>query len=118
MRCYLEPILLARKIVSTLEDKIAEDILLLDLRGVSDVADYFILANGTSERMLTSLSEAVDESIKKDTGIDPILEGQPNSGWLIMDYAYVVVHLLSPERREYYNLEELWHKAKVVLRLK
>jgi ribosome-associated protein len=68
--------------------------------------------------MLTSLSKAVDETIKQDTGIDPVQEGQPSSGWLILDYAYVVVHLLSPERREYYQLEELWQKAKVVLRLK
>jgi len=68
--------------------------------------------------MLTSLSKAVDETIKQDTGIDPIQEGQPSSGWLILDYAYVVVHLLSPERRDYYQLEDLWQKAKVVLHLK
>ncbi|MEA4811731.1 MAG: ribosome silencing factor [Anaerolineaceae bacterium] len=114
----MEPLELARKIVAILEDKIAEDILLLDLKGVSDFTDYFILANGTSERMLTSLSKAVDESVKEETGLNPVFEGQPNSGWVILDYGYVVVHLLSPERRDYYQLEELWQKAKVLLRLK
>ena len=74
-----------------------------------------MIANGTSERMLESLAEYVREYIKIETGLNPIIESSGQSGWIVMDYGYVVVHLLSPEMREYYDLEGLWHKAKVVL---
>ena len=91
--------------------------MLLELKGISDFTDYFVIANGSSERMLGSLAKSVDEGIKQAHGLDPKIEGQPESGWLLLDYAYVVVHLLSPERREYYQLEVLWNKGKVILRL-
>ena len=65
--------------------------------------------------MLQSLAEYVREYIKIETGLNPIIESSGQSGWIVMDYRYVVVHLLSPEMREYYDLEGLWHKAKVVL---
>jgi ribosome-associated protein len=74
-----------------------------------------VIASGTSERMLESLAEYVRDSIKTETGLNPVIESSGQSGWIVMDYGYVVVHLLSPEMREYYDLEGLWHKARVVL---
>ncbi|MGV8050380.1 MAG: ribosome silencing factor [Anaerolineaceae bacterium] len=113
----MEPIVLARKIVDILEDKIAENILLLDLKGISDFTDYFVLASGTSDRMLSSLSDVVAEKIKADGLGQAISEGTSASGWMVLDYGSVVVHLLSPEKREYYQLEELWNKGKIILHL-
>ena len=74
-----------------------------------------MIANGTSERMLESLAQYVREIIKLETGLNPVIESGGQSGWIVLDYGYVVVHLLSPEMREYYDLEGLWNKAKVVL---
>lgn len=68
--------------------------------------------------MLESLAEYVREYIKTEIGLSPIIESSGQSGWIVMDYGYVVVHLLSPEMREYYDLEGLWHRAKVVLSVK
>jgi len=94
---------------------LAENILLLDLKGISDFTESFVIANGTSERMLEGLAGYVQEGIKAETGLIPVIESSGQSGWIVLDYGYVVVHLLSPEMREYYDLEGLWHKAKVVL---
>lgn len=112
-----EIITLARQMVTMLEDKLGEDILLLDLRGISDFTDYFILVSGTSERMLQSLADTVSEKIKQETGLIAIEEGKPDSGWIVLDYGYIVVHVLSSEKRDYYQLEELWSKGKTILRL-
>lgn len=65
--------------------------------------------------MLDSLAEYLREGIKPETGLTPVVESGGQSGWIVLDYGYVVAHLLSPEKREYYDLEELWQKAKVVL---
>ncbi len=108
---------LARQMVKILEDKLGEDILLLDLRGLSDFTDFFILVTGTSERMLQSLASSVSEKIKAETGLIAVEEGEPDSGWIVLDYGYIVVHVFSSEKRDYYQLEELWSKAKTLLRL-
>lgn len=108
---------LARSVVSTLEDKKGEDILLLDIQHISSFADYFVLCNGTSDRMLDALADAVMESVKKEHGLNASVEGKPEDGWLVVDLGDVVVHLFSPDQRDYYDLEKLWDKGKVLLRL-
>ncbi len=108
---------LARSVVSTLEDKKGEDILLLDIQNISSFADYFVLCNGTSDRMLESLADAILETAKKEHGVKAAVEGEPVDGWLVVDLGDVVVHLFSPEQRDYYDLERLWDQAKVLLRL-
>jgi ribosome-associated protein len=108
---------LARSIVSALEEKKGEDILLLDIHEVASFTDYFIICSGTSDRMLDSLANAVHESVKAQFAINSIQEGQPSGGWLVVDFGDVVVHLFSPDQRNYYRLEELWDKGKVLLRL-
>ncbi len=103
--------------VNSLEEKKGEKILLLDIRGVASFADYFVICNGTSERMLDSLADAVSESAKKNFGLKARIEGAPSAGWVLVDLGDVVVHLFSPDRRDYYRLEDLWNQGKVLLRL-
>lgn len=107
----------ARSIINALEDKKGEDILLLDIQEISSFTDYFVLCNGTSDRMLDALAEAVDADVKKNFQINARIEGAPRSGWVVVDCGDVVVHLFSPEQRNYYRLEELWSKGKTLVRL-
>lgn len=103
--------------VTMLEDKKGEDILLMDIQNIASFADYFVVCSGTSDRMLQSLADAVMEGSKKQFGINSSVEGQPVDGWLVVDLGDVVVHLFSPDQREYYDLEKLWDRGKVLLRL-
>ena len=107
---------LAHKIIEALEDKKGEDILLLDIKDIASFTDYFIICNGTSDRMLDALAKGVLETTKKDFKKRGRVEGKSQEGWLVMDFGDVVVHLFSPDQREYYDLEELWSDGKVLLR--
>lgn len=99
------------------EDKKAEDIVLLDLRPQAVISDFFVICNGNSDRQLKALSEHVREGVKEKFGLLPYaVEGQPESGWMLMDYGTVIVHLFIEERRTYYDLEGLWRaESKVML---
>ncbi len=103
--------------MDVLEEKKGEDIVLLDIHEIATFTDYFILCNGTSDRMLDGLASAVHESIKSSLGLIGRQEGRPSDGWLVADYGDVVVHLFSPDQRNYYRLEELWERGKVLLRV-
>ncbi len=98
-------------------DKLAEDILLLDIRGVSDVADYFVMCSGTSERHVHALSEQLSEELVKVDVRPRHIEGVESSGWLLADYGSVVVHIFLPLTRSYYKLEQLWKDARTVVRM-
>jgi ribosome-associated protein len=108
---------LARNIVNYLEEKKGENILLLDIHELADFAEYFVICSGTSDRMLGALADEVQEEVRVHYQLKGRLEGEPRNGWMLIDYGDVVVHLLSPERRNYYRLEELWGKGKVLLRV-
>ena len=113
----LEPIDLARKIVDTLTDKKGQDILLLDIGVISVLADYFVICSGTSDRQLRALLSSVREDTKK-IKVPPLsIEGEPASGWVLMDYGAVIVHLFAPEMRIFYDLEELWKEARIVVHI-
>jgi ribosome-associated protein len=90
---------------------------LLDLKDIASFTDYFVLCNGTSDRMLNALAEAVLESTRAQHKKKGRKEGEARDGWLVVDYGDVVVHLFSPDQRDYYQLEELWNEGKVLLRL-
>jgi ribosome-associated protein len=103
--------------VRSLEDKKGENILLMDIREISSFADYFVICNGTSERMLQALADAALEGVHKAYDFWGRLEGMPRDGWLLLDFGDVILHLFSPDRRAYYRLEDLWSQGKVLLRL-
>ena len=103
--------------MTVLEEKKGEDILLMDIREISDFADYFVICSGTSDRMLRALSHDVVEKIKETHQLRGRIEGLPEDGWILLDFGDVIVHLFSPDRRDYYRLEDLWGRGKVILRL-
>jgi len=108
---------LARSIVNTLEDKKGENIVLMDIRDLAVFADYFVICSGTSDRMLQALADAVREHAHQVYGLPTRTEGRSQDGWMLVDLGDVIVHLFSPDRRNYYRLEELWSHGKILLRL-
>ncbi len=117
-RHVLDSLDLARFIVDVVEDKKAEDIVLLDLRPDIVIADFFVIANGNSDRQLKALAEHVREGVKERFQKLPFsVEGTSDSGWVLMDYGDVIVHLFLETKRRYYDLEGLWRGAHVLLNI-
>jgi len=113
----LEPLEVARRIVDLAEDKKAADIVLLDLAGLTTLADYFVIASGGSERQIDAIADGIASGLR-DTGIRPIgREGTPESHWVLLDFGSVIVHVFTPPERDYYQLEKHWSEAKTVLRV-
>jgi len=107
----------ARQAVEAAADKQAIDIVLLDTREVCSFADYFVICSGDSERQLTTIYDEVRHRLKHE-GITPHhREGTIDSGWLLLDFGDVIIHIFAPVEREYYQLDELWEQAKPVLRI-
>jgi ribosome-associated protein len=94
-------------IEKTLDDGLAEDVVVIDLQGKSSIADYMVIASGRSARQVVSLAErlreAIDEGRKR-----PAVEGLPQGDWVLVDAGDVIVQLFRPEVRVYYNLEKMW----------
>lgn len=103
--------------MNALEEKKGEDILLLDIQGLASFTDYFVFCSGTSDRMLQALADAAVESVRKQFRLTARVEGEPEGGWVLVDFGDVILHLFSPDRRNYYRLEELWGQGKILLRL-
>lgn len=106
-----------RTIINALEEKKGEDILLLDIQGLATFADYFVICSGTSERMLQALAEAAVEQVRNRHHLRARVEGEARDGWVLVDFGDIILHLFSPDRRNYYRLEELWSAGKVILRV-
>lgn len=100
-------------VVDALDDKRAVDIAVLDLRQASESLDWFIIATGESSLQLKAMEVAVRENLKAAGHLPRGVEG-PSDRWLLMDYGYVVAHLMSPDAREFYDLEGLWADAERV----
>lgn len=90
---------------------------MLDLKEIASFTDYFVLCNGTSDRMLDALAKTVIDEMRSQHKKKGRVEGEARDGWLVVDYGDVVVHLFSPDQRDYYQLEELWNEGKVLLRV-
>ena len=113
-----EALALSYFIVDTLEEKKGEDILLLDLGGVCTFTDYFVICTGRSERTLKSLAEEIQLRLKTQHSIMArSVEGDASSGWVLIDYGDVILHLFSPALRDYYRLEDLWRDGQVLLHM-
>jgi ribosome-associated protein len=98
-----------------LENKKGEDIILIDLHDIAIFADYFVICSGSTNRMIQALVDSAIDQIKKDYRINARVEGQAEDGWMLVDYGDIILHIFSPQRRDYYRLEELWSEGKVLL---
>lgn len=103
-------VLLAR-IIASLEDDKAEDIVQIDLRGRSDMADYMVICSGRSSRQVAAISEKLMDRLKQDFGRLCKIEGKETGDWVLIDTADVIVHVFRPEVREFYQLEKMWLPA-------
>ena len=103
---------MAEAIASYAADKKAIEIVELDLRGVLGYADYFVICSGNTDRQVKAIHDGIHEGMKKEHGLLPRrVEGLPQAHWVLMDYLDVVVHVFTPETREFYRLEQLWGEA-------
>ena len=103
---------LAREAVEAAKEKKAEDIVILDMRAASGLADYFVLCTGISDLQVKAIVEAVELRLKDAFTERPWhIEGADHRQWVLMDYVDLVVHVFSPERRAFYDLERLWSDA-------
>lgn len=99
---------LQNTVVSALEDLKARDMVVLDVRGLTSIADHMVVASGTSDRHVRALAESVIEKCK-DSGHPPLgVEGLKDGEWVLVDLQDVVVHVMLPRVRDFYNLEKLW----------
>lgn len=106
---------LVQRTAAILLDNKANDVVVLSLKGVSDMTDYFVIASGTSDTHVRALGEHVQEGVKKDGGGSAHhVEGLPQGRWVLLDYVDFVVHLFHPALRNFYQLERLWSDAQVV----
>lgn len=108
----MESIEIARLCAKYADDKKAENIMLLDLRGLSPVTDFFVITTASSNPQLRAVRDNIVDELRENQGQKPLVsDGTYESQWLIVNYPNVLVHILSPEKREYYALEELWGDA-------
>ena len=108
----LAPEALANRIAEIAADKKAADVRILDLRGIVGYTDFFVIASGNTERQTKAIHDAIHEELKKEHRLLPRrVEGAREARWVLMDYLDAVVHIFTPEAREYYRLEQLWGEA-------
>ncbi len=93
------------------------DILLLDTRGVCSFADYFVICSGDSGRQVEAIYDEVEHTLKKEGILPHHHEGTIDSGWLLIDFGDVIVHIFTPFEREHYQLDRLWDQASTVVRI-
>jgi ribosome-associated protein len=105
-------------LVNKLEEHQAANIVLLELTELTSFTDYFVICTAESDRQAKTLKEILAEQLKTEHATFPLsTEGEPASGWMLLDYNTVIVHIFSPQGRAFYRLEELWKKAPVVLKI-
>ena len=99
---------LKNKIIKKLDSNKALDVVTIDLEGKSSIADYMIIASGTSSRHIQALSEQVVEELKKNGILNCKIEGKDSTDWKLVDGIDLVVHIFNPEKRKFYELEKMW----------
>lgn len=95
-------------VVSSLEDDKAQDVTVIELRGKSSIADFMVIASGTSSRQVVAMSEHVVEKLKQSGAGNAATEGLSQGDWVLIDAGDIIVHLFRPEVRSFYNLEKMW----------
>ncbi len=95
-------------ILSTLDEDKAEDVVVIDLQGKSEMADHMVVCSGRSTRQVSAISEKLSAKLKTEFGVFPKLEGKDQGDWVLLDTGDVIVHVFRPEVREFYQLEKMW----------
>jgi len=115
----VESLELANRITDIIVDRQGENVLILDLHDITTFTDYFILCTGTSRRHLSALQGIIREELKKGDVrlLAQNVEGDAETGWLLLDYNSVIVHLFSADMRAFYDLEGLWNNARVIVHI-
>lgn len=107
-----EGLALAQACAEAAADKKAEDPVLLDLRGISSIADFFFICTATSEPQLKAVASSIREQLREICKIQPLFTaGSPASQWMVIDYGEMVVHVFLKAKREFYRIEDLWRDA-------
>jgi ribosome-associated protein len=104
-------------VVQVASEKQAADIVLLDVGGVASFTDYFVILSAENSRQMNAVSEDILHVLKKEGLMPRHTEGSADSGWLLIDYGYVIVHIFTPLQRAHYQLDALWNEAKPVVRI-
>lgn len=108
-------LLLAVAAAQVAEDNRGQDIVVLDLRGLTSVFDFFVIASGTSRRQLHAIADEIDDKLCKELNDQRLgIEGYQGSSWILLDYGSIVIHLFEQESRDFYGIEKLWGEAKVL----
>jgi len=95
-------------VLTSIDDDKAEDVVQIDLRGRSDVADYMVICSGRSSRQVTSISEKLADRLRQQFGVAAKMEGRETGDWVLIDGGDVIVHVFRPEVRDFYQLEKMW----------
>ena len=96
------------RVLSSLTDDKAEEIVQIDLRGKTAIGDYMVICSGRSSRQVTSISEKLAERLKTELGVATKIEGKETGDWVLLDTGDIIVHVFRPEVREFYQLEKMW----------
>ena len=105
----LNPLEIARRIGALCQEKQATDVAILDMRGVCDFTDFFVIVSGQNTRQTKSMHDEVLGVLKQEQGLSPRgIAGLPEATWIVADYLDVVLHVFTPETRDFYRLEDLW----------
>ncbi len=108
---------ISRLVFDAIANKQARDILLLDVSKVTSLADYFILCTADSERQLQAISDHVQELLYYKGETIRKQQGTSDSGWVILDYGFIIIHIFTPETRRYYELEKIWKGANTLIKM-
>jgi ribosome-associated protein len=107
----------ARLAVDVASDRQASDVVMLDIRGVSDFADYFVILTAESSRQIDSLAEEIEKALEaRGAGLHH-MEGTADGGWVLLDFSDVIIHLFRPEQREFYHIEGAWSRGIETVRI-
>ncbi len=116
-KVLVEPIEQARLAVDLASEKLASDVVLLDMRGVSDFTDYFVILTSESTRQMDGLAEDLERALKDRGAALHHRDGTSEGGWRLLDFGDVIIHMFGPDEREFYRLEGAWPEAVEVVRI-
>jgi len=105
---------IAQKAFLALDEKKAEDIKIIDIRSISVIADYFIIAGGTNTRQVKAIADNVEEKLAKEGIFPKSTEGYQSANWILLDYNDIIIHIFNRDERLFYDLERIWSDGKLV----